>query len=111
MTHARFSGHRRRLQTVVCLRGPQRFKRDQIVSTKTFCKEQITTVLQTVEVGASAVDTCRKHGIIEATCHRWKRRCEGLGLAELRRLKHLGEGNKKSNQMVADLSWIRPYLN
>lgn len=77
---------------------------------KTFSEEQIMTILRAVEAGASAVETCRKFGITETTFYRWKRKYEGLGLAELRRLKQLEEENKKLKQLVADLSLDKSML-
>ena len=77
---------------------------------KTFSEEQLMTILRAVEAGASAVETCRKFGITETTFYRWKRKYEGLGLAELRRLKQLEEENKKLKQLVADLSLDKSML-
>ena len=77
---------------------------------KTFSEEQIMTILRAVEAGASAVDTCWKFGITETTFYRWKRKYEGLGLAELRRLKQLEEENKKLKQLGADLSLDKSLL-
>lgn len=77
---------------------------------KTFSEEQIATILRAVEAGASAAETCRKYGITETTFYRWKRKYEGLGVAELRRLKQLEEENKKLKQLVADLSLDKAML-
>jgi len=41
---------------------------------------------------------------VAAGLARWTREYEGLGVAELRRLKQLEEGDKKLKQLVADLS-------
>jgi putative transposase len=80
------------------------------VPKKAFTEEQITMILRTVEAGASAAETCRKYGITETTFYRWKRKYEGLGLAELRRLKQLEEENRKLKQLVADLSLDKSLL-
>ncbi len=71
---------------------------------KSFIEEQILMILRAVEAGASAVDTCRKFGITETTFYRWKRKYEGMGVAEIRRLRQLEEENKKLKQLVADLT-------
>ena len=63
-----------------------------------------------MEAGASAAETCRTYGITETTFYRWKRKYEGLGLAELRRLKQLEEENRKLKQLVADLSLDKSLL-
>jgi len=46
----------------------------------------------------------RKVGITEQTFYRWKKKYGGLGMNELRRLRHLEEENRRLKQMVADLS-------
>ncbi|HTE17622.1 MAG TPA: IS4 family transposase, partial [Armatimonadota bacterium] len=84
--------------------------KDLIVPKKTFTEEQIMTILRAIEAGASAVETCRTFGITETTSYRWKRKYEGLDLAELRRLKQLEEENKKLKQLVADLSLDKSML-
>ena len=40
----------------------------------------------------------------EQTYHRWKGKCAGLGISELRRLKQLDEENASLKKLVADLS-------
>ena len=70
----------------------------------------ILTILRAVEAGASAVDTCRKYGITETTFYRWKRKYEGMGVAEMRRLRQLEEENKKLKQLVADLTLDKSML-
>jgi putative transposase len=46
----------------------------------------------------------RKLGVSEQTFYRWKRKFEGMGVAELRRLRQLEEENRKLKGLVADLS-------
>jgi putative transposase len=43
-------------------------------------------------------------GISEQTFYRWKKKCAGMGVAELRRLRQLEEENHKLKQLVADLT-------
>ena len=42
--------------------------------------------------------------VSEQSFYRWKRKYEGMGVAELRRLRQLEEENRKLNKLVADLS-------
>jgi putative transposase len=42
--------------------------------------------------------------------YRWKRRYEGLGVAEIRRLRQLEEENRRLKQIVADLSLDKEML-
>jgi putative transposase len=46
----------------------------------------------------------RKLGISEQTFYRWKKRLAGLGIAELRRLRIIGEENRMLKQLMAVLS-------
>lgn len=46
----------------------------------------------------------REHGLSEATFYAWKSKYAGARMAELTRLKHLEEENRKLKQMFADLS-------
>ncbi len=52
----------------------------------------------------------RKFGISEQTFYRCKKRFAGLGIAELRRLRILGEENRKLKQLVVDLSLDKKML-
>ncbi len=71
---------------------------------KRYGEEQIVYALRQVEGGQSAGDICRAMGVSEGTFYRWKRKYEGLGVSELRRLKLLEEENRKLKALVADLS-------
>jgi putative transposase len=51
-------------------------------------EEQIVAVLRQVEAGARVEDVCRKAGISEATYYLWKRQYSGVGVSELRELRH-----------------------
>jgi putative transposase len=42
--------------------------------------------------------------------YRWKKKYGGMGVAELRRLRHLEEENSKLKQLVADLSLDKAML-
>ena len=43
-------------------------------------------------------------GISSATFFNWKKKYGGLGISELRRLRHLEEENQQLKKLVADLS-------
>ena len=45
-----------------------------------------------------------------ATFYRWKKQFGGMGVVELRRLRQLGEENRKLKQLVADLSLDKAML-
>ena len=69
-----------------------------------FTEEQIAFALKQAETGTPVAEVIRRMGVSEQTFYRWKKLYGGLGAGELRRLKQLEEGNRKLNQLVADLS-------
>ncbi len=71
---------------------------------KNFTNEQIIYTLRQVEGGTSVAEVCRKTGITEQTCYRWKRKFAGMGVAGLARLRQLEDENKKLKSLVADLT-------
>ena len=44
---------------------------------------------------------CRKHGLSEATFYKWKAKYAGLTVSELKRLRSLGDENRRLKQIVA----------
>jgi len=75
-----------------------------------YTQEQIAFALRPAETGTPVEAVCRKLGVSEATFYRWKKRSDGLGVTELRRLKQLEEENRKLKQLVADLSLDKKML-
>ena len=69
-----------------------------------FTEEQIIGVLKEAEAGVKTADLTRKHGISEATLHRWKAKYGGLDVSEARRLKQLEDENRRLKHLVADLT-------
>ena len=51
-----------------------------------FTEEQITHALRQAEAGTPVREVIRKLGVSEQTFYRWKRKFEGMGVAELTRL-------------------------
>lgn len=75
-----------------------------------FTEQQIVFALKQAETGVSVVEVCRKLGISEATFYNWKKKYDGLGAAELRRLRELEEENLRLKQIVADLTLDKQML-
>ena len=75
-----------------------------------YTAEQVAFALRQAEEGTPVGEICRKMGIAEQTFYRWKRRFEGMGVAEVRRLRVLEEENRKLKQLVADLSLDKQML-
>jgi putative transposase len=71
---------------------------------KRFTEEQIAFAMRQAEAGTPVTEVCRKMGVSEQWLDRWKRKYEGMGVAELRRLRQLEEENRKLKKLVADLS-------
>ena len=71
---------------------------------KRFTEAQIAFALRQAESGTPVSEITRKLGVSEATFYRWKKKFEGLGVAEVRRLKQFEQENRKLKQLVADLS-------
>jgi len=69
-----------------------------------FTEEQITYALKPVESGKPVGEVCRQLGGSEQSFCRWKRKYQGIGIAELRRLRQLEDENRKLKKIVADLS-------
>lgn len=69
-----------------------------------FTEEQIAYALRQAESGKTAAEVYREVGVSENTFYRWRRKYEGMGIAELRRLKQLEKENKRLKVLVADLT-------
>ena len=69
-----------------------------------YTDEQIAFALKQAETGTSVAEVIRRMGVSEQTFYRWKKMYGGLGVGELRRVKQLGDENRKLKQLVADLS-------
>ena len=72
--------------------------------------EQIAFALRQAESGTTVGEVCRKMGIAEKTFYRWKKIYEGMGVAEVRRLKVLEEENRKLKQLVSNLGLDKQML-
>lgn len=71
---------------------------------KRFTEEQIAFALRQAEGGTPVSEVCRKMGVSEQSFYRWKRKYDGMGVAELGRLRQLEEENRKLKKLVADLA-------
>lgn len=67
-----------------------------------FTEEQITYALKQVESGKPVGEVCRQLGVSEQSFYRWKRKYQGVGIAELRRLRQLEDENRKLKKIVAE---------
>jgi len=75
-----------------------------------FTEEQIAFALRQADTGTKVPEICRQMGISQANFYAWRKKCGGLGIAELRRLKQLKHENRRLKQLVADLSLDKEML-
>ena len=75
-----------------------------------YSPEQVAFGLRQAEEGTPVSGVCRKMGVSGQTFYRWKKRFQGMGVAEVRRLRVLEEENRKLRQLVADLSLDKQML-
>ncbi len=69
---------------------------------KRYTDEQIAYALRQAEAGTPIKEVCRKLGVSEATFYNWRRKFAGMGVAELRELRHLRQENAKLKKLVAE---------
>lgn len=69
---------------------------------KRFTEEQIIAVLKEHELGVSAGELGRKHGISPQTLYNWKNKYGGMDVSEARRLKSLETENAKLKRLLAE---------
>lgn len=69
---------------------------------KRYSEEQIVGILREASQRGKVAETCRKHGVSEATYYNWKKRYDGMEVQELRKLKGLEEENRKLKRLLAD---------
>jgi putative transposase len=73
--------------------------------TKRINENQIVKILDEAKTGAMRIEElCRKHGISTATYYNWKDKYAGMTLADIKRLKHLEDENRRLKQMFANQS-------
>ena len=75
-----------------------------------YTPEQVAFGLHQAEEGTPVAEVCRKQGISEATYYRWKSKYGGLEVSEAKRLRALGEENRRLKKLVADLSLDKQML-
>ena len=71
---------------------------------KTFTPQQIAKILKEFEVGKSAAEISREHGVSQAAFYKWRQRYNGMDATELKRLKDLAAENRRLKAMYAELA-------
>lgn len=75
-----------------------------------FTEAQIVGILKEVELGAKVGDTCRKHGISDATYYKWKSQYSGMSVPHRAQMRQLQQENAKLKRMYADLVLVHHAL-
>ncbi len=75
-----------------------------------FSESQIVAILKEIELGAKVGETCRKHGVSDATCYKWKSQYSGMTVPHLAKLRELQEENARLKRMYADLALMHSAL-
>lgn len=75
-----------------------------------FSEQQIVTILKEVELGAKVGETCRKHGISDATYYKWKSAYAGMEVSQLKQLRDLQSENARLKKMYAELAMVHNAL-
>lgn len=75
-----------------------------------FSEAQIVAILKEVKLGAKVGDTCRKHGISDATYYKWKSQHSGMSVSHLAQMRQLQEENAKLKRMYANLALVHHAL-
>ena len=52
-----------------------------------FSESQIVAILKEIELRAKVGETCRKHGVSDATCYKWKSQYSGMTVPHLAQLR------------------------
>lgn len=55
-------------------------------------------------------EICRKAGISQATCFKWKKKYSGMMPSEMKRLRELEQENARLKKIVADLTLDKEML-
>ena len=73
---------------------------------KRYTVGQIMAKLRETEIelakGAQTLEACRKLGISENTCYRWRKEYGGLRVDQARRLKELERENERLKKLLAE---------
>ena len=66
-----------------------------------FSDEQIVAVLRDADA-ATVVAAARKHGVAEQSIHRWRKKCAGMEVSDVRELRRLREENARLKKLAAE---------
>lgn len=65
-----------------------------------FSQSQIVAILKEVELGAKVGETCRKHGVSEATYYKWKTQFPGMTVRAFGAVARAARGKRPAQAHV-----------
>ncbi len=69
-----------------------------------FTETQIVSILKEADAGGKVKDSCRQHGISDATYYNWKSKYGGMQASDLKRLKETEAELSQYKKMYAELA-------
>lgn len=72
------------------------------MSRKRHSEAEIVRVLKEAEGGVPLVELARRHGVAEATVHRWRAKYGGMEVGDAKRLRQLEDENRRLKRLVAE---------
>lgn len=69
---------------------------------KRYTEEQIISILQEHEAGASVQELSRRHGVSGNTIYRWNAKFGGMAVSEAKRLRELEVENARLKRLLAE---------
>lgn len=67
-----------------------------------FTEEQIIGILKEHQAGLGAKELCRKHGVSDATFHKWCAKFGGMEMSDAKKLRALEAENAKLKKLLAE---------
>ena len=71
---------------------------------KKFTPTQIAGILKEFDLGKTAVEISRDHGVSQAAFYKWRERYQGMEAKDLKKLKVLEEENRRLKKMYSELA-------
>jgi len=67
-----------------------------------FTEEQIIAILREADGGKPVAEICREHKLSSYTFYKWRRKFNGMDVAEAKKMRQLEAENAKLKRVVAD---------
>ena len=71
---------------------------------KRYSEEQVVSILKEAAAGAKPLEICRKYGVSENTFYKWRAKCSGMTVPDIKKMRTLEEENRRLKMKVAELT-------